>query len=236
LFAGHSHCASISPKSDLLPRKIEVEQHYLEEALQLLSLPQSEGFMQLVDALFKRPTTDLVEVMFDTDVAAKANYIGTEQGGRRVPTPSEGLIRAVRDIRAGAIDISTSNIFAMSSSSLIAATTALRRAKDAGNIGGKGILKRSAQRTAGVFAISAAMVAAVQGSIDGIHGADPRVTEAVCRILTSIFESHGAVHLRAPLLRPRPNTHLAFNITSPVEVVNTRGNVLLLPEDLTAPL
>lgn len=222
------------PQSDLLPRKIEVEQHYLEEALLLLSNPQSEGYVQLLDALFKRPTTDLIEMTYDTDVAIKANYIGTTQGDKRVPTPSEGLIKSIRDIRAGSIDVSS--FFAMGNSSLIAATTALRRAKDAGNIGGKGILKRAAQRAAGVFAISAAMSAAVEGSIDGVHGADPRVIEAVCSRLTSIFESHGAVHLRAPSLRPRPNTNLTSNVTGPAEVVNTRGNVLLLQEDLTAPL
>lgn len=214
-----------------------MEQVYLEEALQLLTHPQSDFYMQLLDALFKRPTTDLVELTFDTDIAAKANYIGTE-GDKRVSTPSEGLIRAIRDIRAGAVDVSS--FFAMSNSSLIAATTALRRARTAGNIGkggSKGILKRSAHRAAGVLAISAASAAAIEGTIDGVHGADPKVVETIRGRLTSIFQSHGAVHLRSPLLRPRPN-HGTSNvgITGPAEVINSRGNVLLLPEDLTAPL
>jgi hypothetical protein len=220
----------------LLPRKIEVEQHYLEEALQLLLHPQSEGYMQLLDALFKRPTTDLIEMTYDTDVAAKANAIGVEQNDKRISTPSEGLVKAIRDIRAGAVDVSA--FFAMSNSSLIAATHALRRAKNAGSIGkgGNGILKRSAQRVAGVFAISAAAAAAVEGTIDGVHGADPRVVEGIRARLTSIFQAHGAVHLRSPLLRPRPNGDITSNVAGPAELINARGNVLLLPEDLTAPL
>ena len=220
----------------MLPRKIEVEQHYLEEALQLLLHPQSEGYLQLLDALFKRPTTDLIEMTYDTDVAAKANALGVEQNDKRVSTPSEGLVKAIRDIRAGAVDVSA--FFAMSNSSLIAATNALRRAKNAGSIGkgGKGILKRSAQRVAGVFAISAAAAAAVEGTTDGVHGADPRVVEVVRSRLTNIFQAHGAVHLRSPLLRPRPNADITSNVSGPAELINSRGNVLLLPEDLTAPL
>lgn len=222
--------------SDLLPRKIEVEQHYLEEALQLLLNPQSDGYLHILDALFKRHTTDPVEMTFDTDVAAKANSIGMEQGGKRVMTPSEGLIKAIRDIRAGAVDVSS--FFAMNNSSLIAATSALKRAKLAGNIGkgGKGVLKRSAQRAAGVFAISAATAAAVEGSLDGVHGADPRIVESFRSSLATIFSSHGAVRLHSPLLRPRPKDTTSSPISGPAEVLNTRGYVLLLPEDLTAPL
>lgn len=192
--------------------------------------------MQLLEALFKRPTTDLVELTYDTDVAAKANSIGMDQAARRASTPSEGLIHAIRDIRTGAVDVSS--FFAMNNSSLIAATTALRRARNAGNIGkgGKGILKRAAQRAAGAFAISAAAAAAVEGTIDGVHGADPKIVEAIRSRLTSIFQSHGAVHLRSPLLRPRPNQFQNYNVSGPAEVINSRGNVLLLPEDLTAPL
>jgi hypothetical protein len=208
----------------------------LEEALQLLTHPQSEGYIQLLDALFKRPTTDLVELTYDTDIAAKANCIGTDQGDKRVSTPSEGLTKAIRDIRAGAVDMSS--FYAMSNSSMIAATTALRRSRNAGNIGkgGKGILKRATQRAAGVFAISAATAAAVEGTIDGVHGADPKVVDGIRSRLTGIFQAHGAVRLRTPLLRPRPNSATNSNVTGPAEVINSRGNVLLLPEDLTASL
>jgi hypothetical protein len=68
-----------------------VEQRYLEEALELLSNPQSEsGLAQIVDAIFQRPTSDLVEWTYDTDTAVKANTIGAD---KNAPTPSEGLLR-----------------------------------------------------------------------------------------------------------------------------------------------
>jgi hypothetical protein len=103
--------------------------------------------------------------------------------------------------------------------------------------GGKGsILKRSTQRTAGVFAMAAATSAAVTGSLDGVHGADPRVVESICTRLSTIFQSHGAVRLRSPLLRPRPNSVSAGTVGGPAELIDARGSVLLLPEDLTSPL
>lgn len=225
-----------SHQSELLPRKIEVEQSYLEEALQLLTNTQSDGYMQILEAFFKRPTSDLIELTYDTDIAAKANSIGSYQGDKRVPTPSEGLIREIRDIRAGAVDVSS--FFAMSNASLVAATSALRRARNAGSIGkgGKGIMKRAGQRAAGIFAMVAATSAAVEGNFDGVHGADPRIVDGVRARLTTIFQAHGAVHLRSPLLRPRPNTVATTSVSGPAELMNSRGSVLLLPEDLTAPL
>jgi hypothetical protein len=224
-------------QSELLPRKIEVEQHYLEEALQLLTNTQSEGYIQILEALFKRPTSGLVELTFDTDIAATASSMGAAQAHKRVLNPSEGLIRAIRDIRAGAVDMSS--FFAMNNSSLIAATSALHRARNAGNIGkgGKGgVLKRSTRRVAGILAMAAATSAAVEGNIDGVHGADPRIVDAMRARMTHIFQAHGAVRLRSPLLRPRPNTAANGAVSGPAEVMNARGSVLLLPEDLTAPL
>jgi hypothetical protein len=127
----------------------------------------------------------------------------------------------------------------MNNSSLVAATSALRRARNAGNVGKgvKGIMKRSTQRVAGVLAMSAATSAAIEGNLDGVHGADPRIVDAMKGRLTGIFQSHGAVRLKSPLLRPRPNTKaVKATISGPVELMNPRGSVLLLPEDLTAPL
>lgn len=73
--------------------------HYLNfvsnvsEALELLSNPQAEGGLgQIVDAIFRRPTPDIVELTYDTDTAVKANHIGTD---KRTPTPSEGLLRGM---------------------------------------------------------------------------------------------------------------------------------------------
>lgn len=214
-----------------------MEQRYLEDALQLLTNTQSDGYIQILEALFKRPTTDLVELTFDTDIAVKANsFGGSGQEGKRAVTPSEGILHAIRDIRAGAVDMSS--FISMSNSSLTAATAALRRARNAGNIGkgGKGILKRSSQRVAGILAMVAATSAAVEGNLDGVHGADPRIAEAAINHLVGIFQSHGAVRLRSPLLRPRPNSSLYSSTSGPAEVLNARGNILFLPEDLTAPL
>ena len=138
----HSSFASTLPsQSELLPRKIELEQHYLAEALQTLTNPQSDCFQQILAALFGRPTPDLIEVTFDTDVAAKAINAGQSviQGSKRILSPSEGLIRAISDIRVtGGLDIESLTSLAMSASSLVSATSALKRARNAGK-SGKGI-------------------------------------------------------------------------------------------------
>ena len=220
-------------KSDLLPRKIEVEQRYLEEALELLSNPQSEGGLTqaIVDAIFSRKTSDIDEFTFDTDTAVKANNIGAD---KRTPTPSEGLIRAIREFRTGNIDI---KFLSMSNISTVAATSALNRAKNASNKGKgisiKGVLKRSRIRTVGILASSAAAAIAIDGNVDGEVGKDPRIVEMITGRLTAIFQSHGAVHLKSPLLRPR---HLSSDRTivgGPAEVLNRRGVSLYLAEDLT---
>lgn len=221
--------------SDLLPRKIELEQRYLKEALELLTSSQSESYLQILEALFDRPTPDFLELTFDTDVAAKANAIGHTRGNKQVLSPSESLMRAIGRIRSGALDVTSLRSLTMNASSLVAATSALTRARHSGSLGkgGKGMLKRSVQRTAGMLAMKAATAAAVTGSLDGVHGADPSVIEMVSERLKAIFQCHGAVHLRSPLLRPRTNMAEATAVGGPAEVMNVRGAVLLLPEDLT---
>ena len=222
--------------SNLLPRKIELEKHYLEEALHTLANPQSESYLQILEVLFARTTSDLVEVTFDGDVAAKANNLGNADGARQ-ESLSSGILKAIGNIRAtGSLDVDALRSVAMSSSSLISATAALLRAKQAGTIGkgGKGIMKRAAQRVAGIIAMNAATSAAVTGLVEGVHGADPRVVDHVCLRLKSVFEAHGAVHLRSPLLRPKPNHMLSGSTGNVAELMNSRGTVLVLPEDLTA--
>jgi translation initiation factor 2-alpha kinase 4 len=228
--------ATLPTQSELLPRKIELEQHYLAEALQTLTNPQSDSFTQILEALFGRPTPDLMEVTFDTDVAAKANNAGQSviQGSKQIVSPSRGLMRAISDIRVtSGLEIESLTSLAMSASSLVSATSALRRARNAGK-SGKGIMKRSAQRAAGILAMNAAASAAITGAADGVHGADPRVVETVCAGLSAIFEAHGAVRLRTPLLRPRPANCSETIEGGPAELLNSRGTVVLLPEDLTA--
>jgi len=201
------------------------------------SLRGSAYFQEILRALFGRNTTDVVDWTFDTDIAARANsYYSQTGGGKRSSSPSEELVKAIGDIRAGAVDSFDS--LAMNASSLVAATSALKRARNAGRLGkgGRAMLKRATQRTAGILAMRAASAAAVTGTLDGVHGADPVVVERVCNDLKMVFTSHGAVRLRTPLLRPRPGASVESTaVGGPAEVINSRGNVLLLPEDLTAP-
>jgi translation initiation factor 2-alpha kinase 4 len=221
-------------QSDLVPQKIEVEERYLSEALTLLTNPLSESYMQIIRALFEKPVKDITVVTYDTDVAVQATNIRHGREGKRTLSPSESLLRAVSAIRSGAVDISSLSSLAMSDSSLIAATAALKRASYTGKLGkgGRGMLKRATQRTAGVLAMRAATSAAVTGCVDGVHGADPEVTENICQKLQLICENHGAVRLRTPLLRPRVE-NVAATGGGPAELLNTRGVVLVLPEDLT---
>jgi hypothetical protein len=188
-----------------------------------------------VNALFNRPTPDVVELTFDTDVAARANTLAHTSGEKGERSPSEEMMQAISNIRAGAIDAASLRSFVMSSSSLAAATSTLKRASSAGKVGrtGKGMLKRATQRTSGIFAMRAATAAAVTGTLDGVHGADPVVVEAVCEKMKSIFQMHGAARLHSPLLRPRPNPSSVSTLGGPAELINPRGTVLLLPEDLT---
>jgi translation initiation factor 2-alpha kinase 4 len=223
--------------SDLLPRKIELEERYLKEALGILTNPQSESFFQILEALFNRPTPEVVEMTFDTDIAARANSMLLTANGKARISPAEDLMRAILDIRSGSVDASSFQSLAMNASSIVAATSALKRARNAGRLGKgglKGTLKRATQRTAGILAMRAATAAAVTGSLDGVHGADPLLVEKICDGLKNIFTCHGAVHLRCPLLRPKPDGSAEGMIGGPATLINARGNILLLPEDLTA--
>eukprot|EP00536_Pseudo-nitzschia_multiseries_P005127 jgi/Psemu1/323755/estExt_fgenesh1_pg.C_930022 len=220
-------------KSDLLPRKIEVEQRYLEEALELLSNPQSEGSLTqaIVNAIFSRKTSDIDEFTYDTDTAVKANNIGSD---KRTQTPSEGLMRAIREIRTGTIDIKS---LSMSNISMVAATSAINRTRSTSilgkGIGIKGILKRSRIRAVGIIASNAAAATAIDGNLDGVLGQDPRIVEMITTRLATIFQAHGAVHLKSPLLRPRYSSSDKTIIGGPSEVLNRRGVSLYLSEDLT---
>ena len=124
--------------SDLLPRKIELEQRYLEEALHLLTSHESDSYMQILNALFSRPNPGVVDLMFDTDTAAKANSVRSSES-QKVLTPSEGMMNAISHIRSGSIDVAVlGKTLAMSASSLLAATSSLIRAHSAiSKMGGK---------------------------------------------------------------------------------------------------
>jgi hypothetical protein len=186
--------------------------------------------LQILDALFHRPNPDVLEITFDTDVAAKAQFMFRDDG--KGLSPDVELVRAISEIRAGTIDFSSIRI-AMSPSSIVAATSALRRARIAGQLG-KGTIKRSTQRMAGILAMRSAAATAVTGSTDGVLGADPIVVERLCENLKCVFQNHGAVRLRSPLLRPQSSSSTTAAVGGPAELINPRGALLVLPEDLTA--
>lgn len=126
----------------------------------------------------------------------------------------------------------------MSNVAIVAATSVLNRARNACNagkgIGVKGILKRSRLRTAGIVASSAAAAMAIDGNLDGVLGKDPRIVEVISARLATIFQAHGAVHLKSPLLRPRYSSSDKTVVGGRAEVLNRRGCTLYLAEDLTA--
>lgn len=205
-------------ETDLLPWKAEIE-------------------LEMLTTLFGRNTPGAVDFTYDTDVATKLNSI-VHTRSKRSRTPAEELMKAILAIRAGAVSVDAMQSIAMNGSSMVAATQALKRAGNAGKLGkgGKDMLKRATQRTAGVLAMRASASAAINGSIDGILGADPLVVDTICLKMKSIFENHGAVRLSCPLLRPRPNfSENLLDECNPAELMNSRGTVVVLPEDLVGP-
>jgi hypothetical protein len=208
-------------------------------ALKLLStdlLPgKAEEELVFLETLFRRNTPAAVEYTFDTDAFVQAN--GMMQAATEHKKPADDLLHAIDNIRAGAISAESFHPFSMTASAMVAASTALKRASDAGKLGkgGKDLLKKATQRTAGILAMRAASSSAITGAMDGVFGADPLVVETICKRLTTIFEGHGAVRLNSPLLRPRPNNPFEVASGGHTELLNTRGAVVILPEDLTAP-
>ena len=126
----------------------------------------------------------------------------------------------------------------MSNISMVAAAATINRARNASNllkgIGVKGDLKRTRIRAAGIIASTAAAAIAIDGNIDGALGKDPRIVEMINGRLATIFQAHGAVHLKSPLLRPRHSSSDKTILGGPAEVLNARGVSLYLSEDLTA--
>lgn len=142
---------------------------------------------------------------------------------------------AIREIRAGAMDIT---MLSMSNLSLVAATTALNRAQNAMNTATgtsvKGVMKRARSRSSGILAMIAASSAAIEGNLDFVLGRDPRLTSSIEKRLESVFQAHGAVHLEPPLLRPSHQqvNALSTSLLGPAELINSRGARIVLPEAL----
>lgn len=229
-------CLERSPKNrpsakqllacDLMPRKIQLEKKYLNEVLETLNNPQSdESYQQILSKLFDRPTPSSVLITYDYEISLKANKIDTQQ----LLAQSLNAVKGSHWAR-----LSYSN--PMSAVSAAAAVSALGRAQHVGTVTGGGkegeVLRGAPQQTATILAMSAATSAAIEGQSTGQLGADPRVVEMLCRQLTDIFQSHGAVRLQGPLLRPRESIESESVALLPVEMLARRGSVLRLREDL----
>lgn len=230
--------------SDLIPRQMEIDHRYLEEALQTIANPESESHDRIMKALFDRHTMQHVEITYDTDDVAKMQrkfrINSTKHGTQRPPHPIDLLAKSLdqiggltsRDLQS--IRSSAMNLLAMS-----AATSTLRRAKGAGKIAKGEVLRIATQHASSVLAMSSATAAAGNGHIDGVNGADPRIIKAICDHLVYIFETHGGVPLDPPLLRPKSQadshkfeSSMLSSLFDPAEVINERGTNLLLPENL----
>lgn len=221
--------------SDLLPRQIELDHHYMKEALQSISNPDSESHQQIIQALFDRHALQHVEITWDTDVAIKAQKFSISSGGdnhgKRIShTPLETLNKSLNEIGGFNNNIDVSQPIPMNALATLASISTLRRAKGAGKLAKGEVLRTAMQHMAASLAINSASSAASTGNADGVYGSDPRVVQNVCSQIIAIFQSHGAVCLSSPLLRPKVPSDLP--ISGVAEVINERSTNLLLPEDL----
>lgn len=213
---------------NLLPRKVELEEKYLNEVLQTLSNPQSEqSYAAILSKLFDRPTPAAVLTTFDNEVSIRANRID----GRRLLTNS---LDAVKGSSWRTQGMSSNNM--MSEVAIAAAITALGRAYQVGSVSGGGkegeSYRGASQQAVTILAMTAASSAALEGNSNGILGANPRVVEGLCQKLGDIFQSHGAVRIQGPLVRPRDLNNSVLLHNRPVELLARRGSVLHLREDL----
>jgi len=226
-------------KSELLPKKLELESRYLQDALQILSNPQNESNRTILNYLFDRPTPPSRDIVFDTDISLKS----------RASSHVELLAAALRSLGIYSqrdVDSIRSTALGFASCSQLASILELKRTRQVTKrpTGGSEFLRGAPQRTAINIAALSASSAAITGSADGLLGADPTLVERICDICTETFKQHGATRLDAPLLRPRIDKtsrsegfHEADNVMGaggPAELLNTDGTVLLLPEDLTS--
>ena len=159
-----------------------------------------------------------VDITFDTDVALKAY----KYGARRSRSQPDVLAKALHSLGYSMADILS--LSPMNSLATVAAASAAMTLKKAD--ASRGV----PQQVASVFAAAAASSAAITGDLSG----DARVVNTIKAGLVKIFECHGAIELNAPLLRPRhPVRNPPDTAGGPAELLNQRGSVLLLPEDLT---
>ncbi len=113
---------------DLLPRKVELEEEYLNEVMQTLSKSE-QSYQQILAKLFNRPNTNAVLTTFDNEISIRANNIDAHHL----------LTNALDSVKGSSIAArSLSYSRPMSGVALAAAAAALRRARHAGTVSGGG--------------------------------------------------------------------------------------------------
>ena len=222
-------------QSELLPKKLELESRYLQDALQILSNPSNESNKTILKYLFDRPTPQ--QTVFESDIALKSRGSSSHFELLAAALRSMGIY-SLRDV-----DSLRSTALGPASCSQLAAILALKRARAVAkkSTGGLELLRGAPQRAASAIAALSLSSAAITGSADGLLGADPALIERICDACVDIFKQHGASRLDGPLLRPRTDRlsrSQAFKeadhgIGGPAELLNVDGTVLLLPEDST---
>ncbi len=192
-----------------------------EEILKSDLIPQLENRNEILKAMFTASVLNEIDITYDTDAAAKVRNLFPPHGKKSV---LNNLMHNLREF--GGLtwkDMVGLQSSALNDIAMVGANGALIRALNASSTRGE------SQQAASILAMSAAAASASTGIPDGYL---PRVVDSICNQLSNIFESHGAVRLKPPLLRPKGR--LENGRDGFVEVMNERGNILLLPEDLTA--
>ena len=116
-------------KSDLLPRKVELEEKYLNEVLEALSNPQSEhSYQQILMKLFARPTPTAVLTTYDSEVSIKASNIDAQHL----------LAKSLNSVKGSHWTAHGISYPPMSSSAVAAAISSLGRSQHVGNVSGGG--------------------------------------------------------------------------------------------------
>ena len=194
-----------------------------EQILKSDLIPQLDSSNEFLKEIFTRQTTSVsneIDITWDTDAAAKIREFFPLRGKKSV---MNSLLHNLKEVVGTSWKESIGlQLSAMNCVAMVAANIALKRAMNAGTTRG------ASQQIASILAMSAATAGASNGSGDG---SIPQLTSSVCQELTKIFESHGAMQLKPPLLRPK--VHLDNDREGMVELINERGIILLLPEDLT---
>lgn len=113
---------------DLLPRKVELEEKYLNEVMRTLS-KSDQSFQQILAKLFHRSNPNAVLTTFDNEISIRANNIDAHQLLAKALDSVKGSSIAARNLLYSR---------PMSGVALAGVISALRRAHNAGTVSGGG--------------------------------------------------------------------------------------------------